>query len=198
MPAKKIVVLLSGGFRSTSLLYDLHARGHDLYPVVSYTKEEYERPAVATAASHCLATSGAWKTIVLPALAQTTAPGHQALLYFSAALYAHNLDIRLVATGAFQTLHTTAPDSATAYTIDLIAAVNRLCLESRLNTRIIGPYLYVATAQLLGKVSAYGLNPETTWNCDRHGPTPCHTCRGCQAFESAQKEAALINASQHA
>lgn len=195
---KKIVLMLSGGLRSTALFYDLSTQGMDVHPVIFHERER-SLPSTTYAYEHCYRQGITLHHIVLPEFTVTlhsgpvTYRGPMAVMYMIAAQYAAALGIRTVMSAVG---NNAAQASGTAL-LDFLAAVNRLCTESQLETRVFFPYLYTTTAELIRRAPELGFDATATWACTSAGPNACGTCSGCQQFQESQREATLHETTLH-
>ncbi|MCA9085330.1 MAG: 7-cyano-7-deazaguanine synthase QueC [Planctomycetaceae bacterium] len=210
----KVVVILSGGIDSTTLLYHLKAEGHSVF-ALTFDYGQRHRKELRCAASICQATNTPNQKVCLTALADvfggnaltdhsvtiqpgrydeqtlavTTVPNRNMILLSVAIGKAVSLGYHAVAFGAHAGAegHMYADCSpAFAAAMNQVAAV---C--DRRPIEVLAPFVNWKKADIIRRASELGVPFELTWSCYQGEDVPCGRCGTCLDRSAAFEDAGL-------
>lgn len=186
MTPKKIVLLLSGGLDSVTLLYETQDQGHHIYPLLINYGQAHTWELVC-AQNACRRFDLPWAALQIHAThwegpeTFSLTQAFPALFLQIGACYAHALHIPVVYFAANQD----DAESLPSCSLDSIAAHNRVFAESHIPVRIVAPYLFLTKAQVARRSRLFGIADDSTYSCLRGGQYPCQMCVGCQQRQAA-------------
>lgn len=198
----KTVLILSGGMDSTTLLYDLMNRGHDL-KVLSFNygqrhKKELEfadKTCVKLGVDHTrvdlrsitslISNSALTGEVEVPeghyedeTMKLTVVPNRNMIILSVAIGYAENLGFENVAIANHAGDHAIYPDCRTEF-IEALSKASELGTYNKI--KIVAPYSEISKADIARIGLDLGINYEAdTWSCYKGGDKPCGLCGTCQ------------------
>ena len=210
---EKIVIVLSGGIDSATLLYDLHRRGHPL-KCLSFDYGQRHRREIDSARQIAAAVDcphvAVDLTSVAPLLAnnslsgrdleipdghyaeqsmkQTVVPNRNMIMLSIAIGWAINVEYDAVAYGAHGGDHAIYPDCRPEFA-EAMSTVAGLC-DWR-SIRLLRPFIDLDKGQIVRRGYDLGVPFELTWTCYKGGPRHCGTCGACHERREAFAEAGL-------
>lgn len=203
----KIVVVLSGGIDSTTLLYEAVNLGYEVYPITfSYGQKHVKETRAAF--DTCQKLGLPYKQIsfelgeVAPSaltrndmgipkghyedesMKQTVVPNRNMVFLAFATAYAIGLGADEVAYGAHGGDHAIYPDCRGEF-VEAMAEAMRLCDYKEIGLWV--PYLYWNKVDIIRKGLELGVDYSLTWTCYEGKELACGKCGACterlEAFE---------------
>jgi 7-cyano-7-deazaguanine synthase len=211
---KTVVLILSGGMDSATLLYDLKIQGYRVH-ALSFDYGQKHRRELACARTLASLTGTPHKVLDLRALhdvaasaltredlaipggyyqeesmKQTVVPNRNMALLSLAVSWAITLGAQYVAYGAHSGDHTIYPDCRPAFIESMRKAI-ALCDWNP--PELIVPYMNLSKQQILEKGHALGVPYRHTWTCYQGGEKACGTCGSCTERLEAFERAGLVD-----
>ena len=213
MDSKKVVVVLSGGMDSATLLYDVLSKGHTVHPVCVNYGQRHSRE-IESALKLCDGLGLALKVVDLSGVQAvmggssqtdptvdvpeghyedetmrlTVVPNRNMVLLSVATAYAVSVGADAVAYGAHAGDHAIYPDCRTPFVTAMTRAL-QVC-----DYRVIdlwAPYLSMDKGDIAIRGLGLGVPYELTWTCYKGEDVACGRCGACQerleAFAKAGK-----------
>jgi 7-cyano-7-deazaguanine synthase len=197
----KVVVILSGGLDSTTVLYQLRAQGHEV-KAISINYGQRHRHELEAAKAICDRTGVMQQVVDLSrltpifgrnrltdasgdipegpysseTLALTTVPNRNMILLSVSIGWAISLGYDGVAFGAHQGPHTNYPDCRPEFAEAMDRAA-KLCDEHPI--RVLAPFVTGDKADIVATGYQLGVPFELTWSCYRGGQRHCGRCGTC-------------------
>tara|TARA_R110002073_G_scaffold74100_5_gene181177 strand:- start:15091 stop:15750 length:660 start_codon:yes stop_codon:yes gene_type:complete len=208
----KVVAIFSGGMDSSTMLYQLLSKGHE---VKAIGFDYGQRHAVELDAAKAIATKAgvAYETVDLRSLGPviagqssqvnpdievpdghyteesmkaTVVPNRNMIMLSVAVAHAISIDFDAIAYGAHAGDHTIYPDCRTEF-VDAMKTVIGLCDWKRV--QLLTPFVDVSKSEIAKIGLELKVPFEMTWSCYKGGATHCGTCGTCverrEAFELA-------------
>jgi len=209
---EKVVVLLSGGMDSTTLLYEVMVLGYEVYPITFYYRQKHEKEMEA-AAYTCQKLGLTFRVLDISALneiapssltrdkvevpkghyedesmKQTVVPNRNMVFLAFATAYAIGLDAEEVAYGAHGGDHAIYPDCRPDFVEAMVEAIS-LCDYKDIHLWV--PYLHVNKADILRKGLELGVDYSLTWTCYEGQELACGRCGACTERLGAFREVGI-------
>lgn len=208
----KVVAIFSGGMDSSTMLYQLLSKGHE---VKAIGFDYGQRHAVELDAASAIAAKAgvAYETVDLRSLGPiiagqssqvnpdievpdghyteesmkaTVVPNRNMIMLSVAVAHAISIDFDAIAYGAHAGDHTIYPDCRTEF-VDAMKTVIGLCDWKQV--QLLTPFVDVSKSEIAKIGSELKVPFEMTWSCYKGGATHCGTCGTCverrEAFELA-------------
>tara|TARA_R110002096_G_scaffold16898_5_gene57818 strand:- start:20083 stop:20739 length:657 start_codon:yes stop_codon:yes gene_type:complete len=208
----KVVAIFSGGMDSSTMLYQLLSKGHE---VKAIGFDYGQRHAVELDAAKAIATKAgvAYETVDLRSLGPviagqssqvnpdievpdghyteesmkaTVVPNRNMIMLSVAVAHAISIDFDAIAYGAHAGDHTIYPDCRTEF-VDAMKTVIGLCDWKQV--QLLTPFVDVSKSEIAKIGLELKVPFEMTWSCYKGGTTHCGTCGTCverrEAFELA-------------
>lgn len=182
---KHVVLLLSGGLDSVTLLYWLIAEAVKVHCVLfDYGQQHVQE--LLWAKSHCSRMNTLYTTIQLPKLGGLTdeswvVPNRNAIMLMLAANVAIEAKAESVVIGCNADDAEMFPDCRWA-TLD---ALNHALKLAQLPVEICAPFINKRKWEIGGLAQELGVQSHDIWTCYRGGTKPCGTCPACQKLAEA-------------
>lgn len=217
---KKIVLCLSGGLDSTTLLFELLSQG---WSVDTLAFEYGQRHRRELDAAHAVARVAgvSCKTVDLSPLGVvlggsaltdhsiavphghysddsmklTVVPNRNMIFLSVAAGYAMSLGAQAVAFAAHSDDRSTYPDCRPEFVQELGKAI---ALAHWVPVELQAPYLTVSKGEICSRGKELGVPYELTWSCYEGGERHCGRCGTCMARREAFAFAAIVDPTQYA
>ena len=216
MEKVKVVVILSGGLDSVTLLHRFVRGGYDCYPITfsygqKHVKEiEYAKSNVlrldlqnqhkivdVTALSDTLSSALIQEANAIPdtsseeqrtpdVLKKTVVPFRNGIFLSIAIGYANSLGIKIIAYGAHKNDYATYPDCRPTF-VHAMELAARHGLEDY-DFRLLAPYVLMTKDEIVKEGQAWGVDFSLTWSCYRGGDKHCGNCPSCVERKNAFKE----------
>lgn len=204
----KIIVILSGGLDSVTMLHDLHAKGHELR-AVSFDYGQRHAKELIFAQNHThrlkiphevidmgfistlLNNSALTGDIDVPDghyedenMKVTVVPNRNMIMASIAVGVAVNHDFEAIALGVHSGDHAIYPDCRPEF----IKALNDVSMIANYKpVEVLAPYIHYSKSEILQLGIALGIDYSSTWTCYKGGDKACGTCGSCrerlEAFE---------------
>jgi len=200
MEGRKVVLLLSGGVDSTTLLYDLVVKGYDVNPI-AFIYGQKHKIEVSYALASCAKLGPPLEVVKLDALGnlapsaltrvamevpkvgydkesmkQTVVPNRNMVLIALATSYAIGIKADKVFYAAHGGDHTLYPDCRPAFLIALAKAI-KLCDFTQVD--LDAPYLYWSKEDIIRRGIDLKVDYSLAWSCYEGGIKPCQKCGTC-------------------
>jgi 7-cyano-7-deazaguanine synthase len=197
---EKVVLILSGGMDSTTLLYDLVEQGKEVHPLSFYYGQKHNRE-IGCAVWHCKQLDLQWKGINIDWLGQlggsaltdnkqavpeghyaaenmkqTVVPNRNMIFLSIATAYAISKNIRYVYYGAHSGDHEIYPDCRPEFVKYMRQAVK--CADWK-KVKLEAPYLFIDKGDILKKGLVLNVPYEHTQTCYKGGEAACGKCGSC-------------------
>ena len=207
---EKVVVILSGGMDSTTLLYDVLKQGKEVYALsfdynqkhkkelhcASYTCQELKVPhkivdlAVLSEVAPSALTRDDWKVpeghYADENMKQTVVPNRNMVMLSLAVSYAIGMGAKHVYYGAHAGDHDIYPDCRSSFVQAMQDAIS-LCDWTKVELH--APYLDIDKGDIVIKGKELNVNYSLTWTCYKGLERACGKCGSCterlEAFEKA-------------
>lgn len=198
---ERVVILLSGGMDSTTLLYDAISQKFEVYPL-SFDYGQRHRKEIMAAEATCskldlpyevvdveilgkLAPSALTRhNIEIPhehyedeSMKQTVVPNRNMVLLSLATAYAIGIGANTVAYGAHGGDHAIYPDCRSSF-IEAMAEAMSLC-DYR-DIKLWTPYLHWYKTDILRRGIKLGVDYSLTWTCYEGKELACGKCGSCR------------------
>jgi 7-cyano-7-deazaguanine synthase len=205
----KVVVIISGGMDSTTLLYDVASQGHSIY-ALSFDYKQRHSQELEHAKYHCgrlcidhkvlpldvlneVAASCLTRATPVPegnydeaSMKATVVPNRNMVMLALATAYAITLKAEAVYYGAHSGDHTIYPDCRPEF-IKSMDNTMKLCDWNRIELRV--PYMRMTKSDILRIGKELKVDYSHTWTCYKGELTSCGKCGSCrerlEAFEIA-------------
>jgi 7-cyano-7-deazaguanine synthase len=215
----KVLLILSGGMDSATLLYELRAQGHHVECIgINYAQRH--RKELRCAAQLCEELDVAFQIIDLsgmapflagssqsdptvdvpfgrydePSMKKTVVPNRNMLMLAAAGSAAITRGFEALAYGAHAGDHAIYPDCRSDF-VDVMAEAFMLCDWAPL--QLLAPYLDIDKGEIAKRGLILGVPYEKTWTCYVGLEKPCGQCGACveraEAFEYAGKPDPLLS-----
>lgn len=211
----KVVTILSGGMDSTTLVYDLIKRGHEV-KCLSFNYGQRHKKELEYASKTCeklgiehsiinlegitslISNSALTGDIEVPeghyedeTMKRTVVPNRNMIMLSIAIGYAENLGYECVAIANHSGDHAIYPDCRTEFIKKLSEAAE---LGTYNEIYIFAPYSNITKTD----IAKIGLNlgidyDKETWSCYKGGEEHCHKCGTCVERDEAINEARSLN-----
>ena len=187
MIPKIIVLLLSGGLDSVTLLYYLVGLGHKVHCVLfDYGQSHVQE--LTFAKQHCHRLGVLFTTVTLPKLGGLTdaswiVPFRNPIMLAIAANIAIQAGADEITIGCNKDDEEQFPDCRWA----VLDAMNHALKLSGYTVQIAAPYLDKAKWEIGAMAREMGVPMHEIWTCYRGGEKPCGKCPACKKLESAMK-----------
>lgn len=177
------VLLLSGGFDSVTLLYDLRSRCvlvHCL--LVDYGQAHIKELGFAEA--HCLRLGVLFTRATLPSLGGLTdgnwiVPNRNAILISVAVNLAVKAKAETITIGCNLDDKEAFPDCRPEF----FDAMNSALRAAEIRVQVCAPYILKRKWEIGATARELGVTGGSTWSCYRGGVAPCGTCPACLKVE---------------
>jgi 7-cyano-7-deazaguanine synthase len=215
----KVLLILSGGMDSATLLYELLSYGHQVECIgVNYSQRhskelgcaaqlckdldvKFEIIDLSSMAPFLSGSSQSDPTVDVPfgrydepSMKKTVVPNRNMLMLAAAGSAAIARGFDAIAYGAHAGDHTIYPDCRGEF-VDVMSDAFMLCDWSPL--KLLAPYLELSKGQIAKHGLALGVPYEKTWTCYVGLDKPCGQCGACveraEAFEYAGKPDPLLS-----
>lgn len=210
MSEKKTVVVLSGGLDSTTLLYHLMDKGHEV-KALSINYQQKHAKELGFAKSICELVSVEHRIVELQGLSavlnnnaltnsdidiptgeyqdgtiQVTTVPNRNMIFLSVAIgWAAALKFNSVAFGAHAGEHTNYPDCKPPFA-DAMNAAAQVCDWNPI--KVHSPFIDWNKGQIVKRGLELGVPFEKTWSCYNGGEIPCGECSTCVDRMQALKQ----------
>jgi 7-cyano-7-deazaguanine synthase len=196
----KAVIILSGGLDSTTLLYDLYARGKDVH-AISFDYGQRHSKEIEMAKKTCgkvgvehtiidlsnlggiLSNSALTGDIDVPeghyadpTMQLTVVPNRNMIMLSIAIGHAINIGAKDVYYGAHAGDHAIYPDCRPGF-VHTIQQVAELCHYDPVYVH--APYLYMGKDKIVARGLSLGVDFTTTWTCYKGKEKACGKCGSC-------------------
>lgn len=207
---EKVVLILSGGMDSTTLLYDLIEQGYEVY-AISFDYRQKHRKELQMAIQTChklgihhrIVDLGILNELAPSALTrddwevpegmyddenmkQTVVPNRNMILISLATAYTINLKATKLFYGAHAGDHEIYPDCRKEF-VDVMYCAISLCDWTKVELQ--APYLNIDKGDIAIKGKELGVDYSLTWTCYKGREKACGKCGACterlEAFEKA-------------
>lgn len=191
MIPKTIVHLLSGGFDSVVMLYDLHTQGHKVHCVLFDYKQRHVQELL-WAKHHCHRLDVMFTTMEIPQLKGSeltddkggvVVPNRNCILLALAVNVAVSAGADTVTYACNKDDESLFPDCRTAF----IQLFNTMLTTQKVNVEVCAPYIDKKKWEIMDLGRQLGVNFDETWSCYRGGDKPCGRCHACLVREEALK-----------
>jgi len=196
----KLVLLLSGGMDSTTLLYDLHDQGHTVYPITFYYGSRHNNNEVRCASYHVehldlvwnkvdisflrdILTSALFGDSPMPyghyddaSMKSTVVPFRNRILLSIATAYAESVGAAGVAIASHSGDHAIYPDCTPNFNRAMADAMAKGTYGI---IQLYAPYEKLHKGEIASIGRYLGLNYNLTWTCYEGGKYPCGKCGAC-------------------
>ena len=185
MISETIIHLLSGGLDSVTMLYDLHAQGHNVHCVLFDYKQKHIQE-LTFAKGHCKRLGVVFTVIDLPNLGGLTdvswiVPNRNAILLSIAVNLAVKLKAKKVTIGCNKEDDAMFPDCRQAF----IQIFNNMLATAEVRVEISAPYLTWPKWKIGGLSRELGVPLNEIWTCYIGGAIPCGECPACKKLKVA-------------
>lgn len=191
-----IILLLSGGLDSTTLLYDLKHQKCNVHCVLfnygqTHAKElrfakehcktldvlwtEVELYRVRNLFQHCALTDGKSNTPIVP--------NRNAVMLNIAAALAQSNKVELVAYACNKDDAIQFPDCRWEF----VEATNSMFNAAKVPVEIVVPYIGLTKWQIVQRARQFNVPIEKTWSCYKGTSEPCGECLACRVRQEALK-----------
>ncbi len=199
----KVVLILSGGMDSTTLLYRLKAEGKEIH-AISYDYSQRHSKELIAAKNSCNALNIPQKIVNLKGLIEakifgdnaltanvdvpegdytdesmkvTVVPNRNMVMLSIAISYAISIGASKVYYGAHAGDHAIYPDCRTEF-VEAIDQVARICDYHQVS--IHAPYLEFNKADIVAEGLKYNVDYQSTWTCYKGEERACGKCGSCK------------------
>jgi len=202
----KVVIIISGGMDSTTLLYDILNKGYDVY-ALSFDYKQRHRKELEMARKTCEKLKVPHKIVDITSINQllqgnsltsdidvpegnynedsmkaTVVPNRNMIFLSLAIGYAISVKAKKVYYGAHAGDHAIYPDCRKDF-IEAMQKVASLCDYEKI--MIEAPYIDIDKAEILKKGTALGVDYSLTWTCYKGKEKPCKKCGACNERKEA-------------
>ena len=213
MIMKKVVLILSGGMDSTTLLYDLIQQGKKVY-ALTFDYGQKHRKEIEMAGNSCQKLQVPHKIIDLsilnevapsaltrddwkvpeghyeePNMKQTVVPNRNMVMISIAVAYAIGLNAKEVYYAAHAGDHAIYPDCRKEF-VEALGKAIKLCDWEQIELK--APYLGIDKGDIALKGKELGVDYSLTWTCYKGQQKACGKCGSCverlEAFEKANMD----------
>lgn len=208
---RKIVVVLSGGMDSTTLLYDAMNQWEEIYPISFHYGQKHNRE-VNSAFDTCKKLGLPFKSLLIPldqvapssltrgdigipkghyedeSMKQTVVPNRNMVFLAFATAYAIGIGAEIVAYGAHAGDHAIYPDCRGEF-VEAMSEAMALCDYKPIELWV--PYLYWNKADILKRGLELGVDYSLTWTCYEGKELACGKCGACTERREAFREAGV-------
>jgi len=205
---RKIVVVLSGGMDSTTLLYDAMNQWEEVYPITFHYGQKHSRE-VNAAYDTCKKLGLPFQSLNIPldaiapssltretmdipkghyedeSMKQTVVPNRNMVFLAFATAYAIGIGAQTVAYGAHGGDHAIYPDCRGEF-VEAMSGAMGLCDYKPVE--LWTPYLYWSKADILKKGIELGVDYSLTWTCYEGKELACGRCGACTERREAFRE----------
>jgi len=210
----KVVVILSGGMDSTTLLYDVLNEGYDVY-AVSFDYGQRHGKEIWAAMKTCELLGIPYKIVALnalcdvapsaltrkeisvpdgkydePSMKQTVVPNRNMVMLALAISYAIGIGANRVFYGAHAGDHAIYPDCRPEF-VQSLAAAAQLC--DWYPIEVLAPYLDMDKGDIALRGKELGVDYALTWSCYKGEEHPCGTCGACTERAEAFLKAGMLD-----
>lgn len=188
MIPKSIVLLLSGGLDSVTLLHLLKSEGHSVHAALCDYKQPHSQE-LNLARLHCHRLGVLYTTIEIPYLGgldESSAwivPCRNPILISLAVNVAIRANAECVAFGANADDAAGFPDCRPEF----VKAMNSALKAAEIKVEIVAPLLDWPKWKIGALAREMGIKAHEIWSCYRAGLKPCGICPACLKLEAALK-----------
>ena len=189
MIPKNVVICLSGGIDSVTLLHQIKREGHNVHAVM-FDYHQRHVQELTFARHHCHLLEVLYTTIQVPLLRGSeltdgnggpVLPFRNAILLGLAVNLADDAEAESVLFAANKSDAEMFPDCRPAF-VDAMNATLRAC-ESPV--AIFAPFIDMAKWEIVKLARKLGVDLNQTWSCYRGGAQPCGKCLACKTRREA-------------
>lgn len=190
MMPKHVVLLLSGGLDSVTLLYDLKTRRGCEVHCALFDYGQKHSQELTFAKHHCHRLGVMFTTLSLPQLkgsaltdgsGSVIVPNRNAILLSHAVNLAAAIRAESVCFAANKDDENNFPDCRIAF----VQALNNLLTVAEIHVEVRAPYWDTPKWQIVALAREMGVDVAQTWSCYRGGAMPCGECEACKKREAA-------------
>ena len=185
MISKTIIHLMSGGLDSTTMLYELHSKGHNIHCLMFDYKQKHVQE-LTFAKLHCHRLAVLFTVKELPDLSGLTdenwiVPNRNAI-FLSMGV---NLAVRAKASTITIGCNADDRDSFPDCRKEFIDSMNQSCKAAGYDIEICAPYLNKHKWEIGGIARNLHIPSHEIWTCYRGGAKPCGKCPACEKLTLA-------------
>lgn len=189
MIPQPIVLLLSGGLDSVTLLYYLRGEGRPVHCALFNYKQRHAQE-LEFAKYHCHRLGCIFTTIDIPTLrgssltdgsGSVVVPWRNATLLSLAVNLAASISTQEVAIGCNADDADMFPDCRKEF----IDSFNASLRSAEIDVQVVAPFLTWHKWQIAGLAEQIGVPHHMTWSCYKGGAKPCGECPACKKREEA-------------
>jgi 7-cyano-7-deazaguanine synthase len=205
----KIIVILSGGLDSTTMLYDFIKHGHEVAAALTFNYGQKHKKEINYAKKTCKKLKLKHKIIDLSSITQllnsslttnqeipeghykdenmksTVVPFRNTIMLSVAAAYASSLKVNYVAYAAHGGDHAIYPDCRPEF----VDKINQLfSVADYIPVKVSTPYLNLSKADIVKEGLELNVPYEDTWTCYKGRKKACGKCGSCVERLEAFKE----------
>lgn len=184
-----IVLLLSGGLDSVTLLHDLVYQNCNVH-CLPFNYGQTHAKELRLAKEHCKSLGVPWTEVELYRvrnLFQRCAltdgksdtpivPNRNAVMLHIAAALAQSNDAELVAYACNKDDAVVFPDCRPEF----VEAMNRTLKIAEVHVEIVAPYITLTKREIVQRAKQLNVPIEKTWSCYKGTPEPCGECDACR------------------
>lgn len=182
---KTIVLLLSGGLDSVTLMYWLHDQGHSIHPVmVDYRQKHVQE--LQFAKLHAQRLNLLFTTLTIPDLGSNDetwiVPNRNMILVAHAVSIAVRAGADTVAIGCNAGDAAGFPDCRLPFVARMNLAIRGAGYD---HIELVAPFIDWPKWKIAALAQEIGIKANEIWTCYRGGKIPCGTCPACVKLKEA-------------